>query len=347
MPLDFLPPKIVLTGLGALVVLGHASLDIFVSNRMHATGLSKRVLRVLSLVGHGSTLLVAALVAITLLRWWGEPGENASYAAAWESLSLPVALYAAFCCLVAVICLPLARASYWLAKPPRELLAESMRKQDLRHLPCTAAGFWGRCVRMRMNESLLLDITRKELGCRNLDARLDGLRIAHLSDLHFTGRIGREYFAEVVRETNALNCDLVAITGDLLDRNACLEWIPETLGKLRAPLGVYFVLGNHDLRIDHARLIVELERGGCVHLGGRYTRIKARDCPMILAGNELPWFGPAADLADAPLRESGQRAFRIALSHSPDQVHWARKLEVDLLLAGHLHGGQIDRKAHV
>ena len=61
---------------------------------------------------------------------------------------------------------------------------------------------------------------------------------------------------------------------------------------------------------------------------------------VVLAGNELPWFRPAADLAAAP-RDGQGSPLRIALAHSPDQLAWARRHEVDLLLAGHLHGGQI------
>ena len=48
------------------------------------------------------------------------------------------------------------------------------------------------------------------------------------------------------------------LTGDLVEREQCMAWLPDTLGQLRAPGGVYFVLGNHDLRVDHRRLLAEL-----------------------------------------------------------------------------------------
>ncbi len=62
---------------------------------------------------------------------------------------------------------------------------------------------------------------------------------------------------------------------------------------------------------------------------------------MILAGNGLPWLRPAADLTRAPPASSEGGPLRIALAHSPDQLGWARAHGVDLLLAGHTHGGQI------
>ena len=125
----------------------------------------------------------------------------------------------------------------------------------------------------------------------------------HLSDLHFTGRVGKAFFQEVVDLTNELEPDLVAITGDLVDTNACIDWMPDTLGQLTARHGVYFVLGNHDLTGRHAR--------GC---GGRWStrawstwaaagcESRSNGAPIVLAGNELPWFPPAADMRDAPPR---------------------------------------------
>ena len=62
---------------------------------------------------------------------------------------------------------------------------------------------------------------------------------------------------------------------------------------------------------------------------------------VILAGNELPWFVPAADLRDCPPRAAPSGPPRIGLAHTPDQLDWACANEFDLLLAGHTHGGQI------
>ena len=60
---------------------------------------------------------------------------------------------------------------------------------------------------------------------------------------------------------------------------------------------------------------------------------------MLLAGNELPWFKPAADPRTFPPRS--EVPLRIVLAHSPDQLEWARQADGDLMLAGHTHGGQI------
>ena len=133
--------------------------------------------------------------------------------------------------------------------------------------------------------------------------------------------------------------DLVTITGDLIDRTPCIDWIPDTLGRLRARYGVYFVLGNHDVAVDVERLLRVLREQGLVHLGGRWIETEIRSHRVVLAGSEAPWIMPAADLSGCPPR--GDAPLRILLSHSPDQLAWARAADADLLLAGHTHGGQI------
>jgi hypothetical protein len=169
---------------------------------------------------------------------------------------------------------------------------------------------------------------------------LDGLSIVQLSDLHFTGRVGKAYFREVVRTSNELKPDLTLVAGDLVDKPSCLEWILDTLGQLTARAGVYFILGNHDLQVDSGRLRRTLEESGLIDLAGRWRQIEIGGTPVVLAGNERPWIGTAPDMRSCPPRAPAG-PLRIVLTHTPDQLAWARANHVDLLLAGHTHGGQV------
>jgi hypothetical protein len=207
--------------------------------------------------------------------------------------------------------------------------------------------------RLPGNQILEMHVHEKELAIPRLTPAHDGLRIAHLSDLHMSGRITKAYFEQVVDEVNRARPDLIALTGDIVERPECLQWIPDTLSRLRAPHGVYYVLGNHDRRVDCRHLSSVLADAGLVHLGGRCHQIVAREATLILAGNELPWFKPApsverraeggepADFSGPPLSALRPQPLRILLAHTPDQFRWAQRHEFDLMLAGHNHGGQV------
>jgi predicted MPP superfamily phosphohydrolase len=190
------------------------------------------------------------------------------------------------------------------------------------------------------NQILDLDLSEWTLELPRLPADLDRLSLVHLADLHFSGRIGKSYFLEVVRLANELRPDLACVTGDLIDNPDCADWLAEILGRLEARFGVYFVLGNHDLEIGGAMIRRELTAARLIDLGSRWIEIPVRSQRVILAGNEVPWFPPAPDLSRAP-PPPPDGPLRIALAHSPDQLAWAQSAGVDLLLAGHTHGGQI------
>ncbi len=135
--------------------------------------------------------------------------------------------------------------------------------------------------------------------------------------------------------------DIVTITGDLFDNQECVEWGAAVLGKLHARYGVYFILGNHDQRLDSDSVRCELAENGLIGLGGRWTTLELDEGRVVLAGNELPWFVPAADMENCDEKVGPDGLLRILLSHAPDQIEWARRFDFDLMLAGHTHGGQI------
>ena len=67
--------------------------------------------------------------------------------------------------------------------------------------------------------------------------------------------------------------DLIAITGDIVDSESCLEWIGPTFSRLRAPLGVYCILGNHDVCVDLDTLRSKIAAAGVTNLGGCSRRL--------------------------------------------------------------------------
>lgn len=322
-------------------LVGHFALCVAAINRLHSLGMRRRYLHVADMLWYLCFFGLPIFVAGRMMGWAGPPGTPASTSPAdWLAV-----VYLAVTGTAATVTLLSAFRQRRCAPTTSRLAANHTRFLDVTHeLGRRPVGDLATRLAARIpgNEILQLSVHEKCLTLPRLPAELDGLSIAHLSDLHLTGQLTPDFFHEVVRQTNEMHADIVAITGDIIDKSQCLPWLPEILGRLTSRHGVFFVLGNHDQRVERGHQVVRhtLVELGMTDLGGNCLIIDVRGQPIMLAGNELPWFGPAADMSMCPSSETAGRPLRIALSHSPDQLPWARKHDVDLLLAGHTHGGQ-------
>jgi len=328
-----------------LAAVGHVVLWMSLVNRIHGTGLSQWLVHLLTVFCW--TMMVVIVVAVSV----GAAADRGT----WIAL-----LYLLPCVLMAISSAGRRIRMLIVGDRPAALLSNHTTSLDLlEELGHRPAGDRRTELLSRLpgNEVFRLDIQRKELRIARIEPQLDGLTIAHVSDLHMSGRIGKSFYQHVVERVNDEQADLIAITGDLFDTESCVEWGREILGLLRARHGVYFVLGNHDRRVDAIRARRQLVDCGWIDLGGRWVEVAIGEQRVVLAGNELPWFSPAADMTDCPgadtLRTEGDdspadssskgggRPLRVLLSHAPDQIEWARQRDFDLMLSGHTHGGQI------
>jgi len=172
------------------------------------------------------------------------------------------------------------------------------------------------------------------------------LKVAVIADLHACDPwMTLDRIAAIVDRTNALNADIIVMLGDYVAGHRHVtraiparEWAPVLAG-LKAPLGVHAILGNHDHWTD-AKLIADLFRAeGISMLINEGTRIDARGESFWLAGVDDTMVG----LEDLPLALAGSRddEFRLLLAHNPIILRRAARAEVDLVLSGHTHGGQV------
>lgn len=189
------------------------------------------------------------------------------------------------------------------------------------------------------NESLICEKVEISLALGTLPPALTGMKIVLLTDLHFVGKIPEDFYCHVVEHANREVADIIAITGDIVDRADCLGQAQRILSPLNAKLGVFFVLGNHDLRPGAARVRDALLEIGFSHVGDKVVEFTVGDAKVQIGGNELPWLGPPPSFPAQPAG-STQPVFRLLLAHTPDQLPWARRQGVQLMLAGHTHGGQ-------
>ena len=187
-----------------------------------------------------------------------------------------------------------------------------------------------------------LRLVRRRVGVPGLPAPLAGLRVLHLSDLHVGAR--HSGARHIRAAAAALPADLIVVTGDLVHGSRTIPRCAELLGELRAPLGVYAVLGNHDYSYPHchvntATLVAAIEGRGVRVLRNTAEPVSWRGATLWLAGVDDP-HRRRHDLA-ATLAAIPDDACTLLLAHSPDVLAELEPGRVALVLVGHTHGGQV------
>ncbi len=306
-----------------LILLGHFGLHLTFYNRINATGLPRWQIKLVE-----RTIAVECFLFPLLLLWYPSPA----------SLPMWLQVYS-WICLTAIVVLGIP----WLIYRPLFGIQWLPIERQVTHvavdqvLPESPIGSL-RCrinAAIPMNQITELAIEQKHLPVAGLPQQLEGLRLAHFSDIHLTGDMLPSFYRYVSDQLMQWQPEIVCVTGDIVDKPHCIPWLTECFGTITAPGGCYFILGNHDTRVADPNQVREAMQGmGWTDLGGIAKRIPLRDTEIAIAGNELPWFGPAPAFP-----ESSEPEFRVLLSHSPDQIAWARRNAVHLMLAGHTHGG--------
>jgi uncharacterized protein len=195
-------------------------------------------------------------------------------------------------------------------------------------------------ARSALAEPYLLTVEHHQIHLPRLPRRFDHLRIVQLSDIHHSPFTGREQIERAVKVANQLEPDIIALTGDYVSHER--EYAApcaEMLGQLRARYGVYAVLGNHDHWTD-AALITDLFRAEGINvLINEGFRFKERHASFWLAGVDDTMVG----LEDLPKALMGSRPdeMKLLLAHNPIILRRAANAEIDLVLSGHTHGGQV------
>ena len=221
----------------------------------------------------------------------------------------------------------------------RQFLARATYAYAATGLAVSAYGIW--------SAERLPVVTRRTLVFSDLPAGLDGLRIAHLSDVHAGIHMSGEKMAAIVAQTNALGADLILQTGDMIDISQ--SFIPDYVRAFRdlhAPLGVVTCLGNHDRYTGEDAVIKGVREAGQVFVKNGVHVIERGGGALALVGIDDPRNWRADDPQDDDLAQAlrqtppATEAFRILLAHRPGAFDGAAPQGIPLTLAGHIHGGQ-------
>ena len=317
------------------ILVGHFGLNLAIYNRLNAFGLSRRTVKLW--VKFFFAITIALPLVVVALQWdlvqdvlQGRP----------QAIPVPVPLQIySWVCLSTWLWLGLPwlfwRPHFGLEWLPINRQAEVIEVDKQVETPLALSLRCKLQSRLPWNQIFELSVETIELPVVHLPKQLDGYRIAHLSDIHLTGDVHPDYTQYVVERASEWQPDLMALTGDIIDKQPCIEWLEQIFSPATARDGCYFVLGNHDTRVvDSGQTRQAMGHAGWTDLGGRALDVQLGPVAATLIGNEHPWF------QRPHLSPDSSERFRLLLSHSPDQIWWARRHGVKLMLAGHTHGGQ-------
>jgi predicted MPP superfamily phosphohydrolase len=159
-----------------------------------------------------------------------------------------------------------------------------------------------------------LEVTTFDLHLPSLRPELDGVRIAHLSDLHASDIVGPEWIRHSVDEVNTFEPDLACLTGDFVYRSA--EWArgcAAELSRLKAPAGAFAVLGNHDIWNGATKIASALMQAGIRVLRNEGEGVRVREAMLWIIGLEDTGLSCLGDLqAWDRMRQAWAAASKVA-----------------------------------
>ncbi len=196
-------------------------------------------------------------------------------------------------------------------------------------------------------ERLNYQVRREEIPISNLNPALDGLSIVQISDIHLSGYMPRAQVRRAVDMANELGAHLAVVTGDFItSASDSLQDCIEEIRQLRAPLGTWGCNGNHEIYARVEDLAQSLfAQVGMKLLRGENAQLTFNGAQFNLIGVDYQRERTSAGHKKQTLTDVEQLVRRdmpnILLSHNPNSFPRAAELGIELSLAGHTHGGQI------
>lgn len=178
----------------------------------------------------------------------------------------------------------------------------------------------------------------------------DGLKVIHFSDLHYLRITNKDTLKNVIDEINLINPDIVFFTGDLVDKDFELSENEEVelirlLGEINSKYGKYAAIGNHDYYKDAEQLKNIFASSDFNLMRNDYDIIYGDNDDKLFIGGVDTYSYDAADIDKVMeyFYDNEDISYKIILAHEPDYTDTIiSKYDVDLVLSGHSHNGQIN-----
>lgn len=320
-------PVLVWIALLAAAWFGHAFLLTVALNWTYAQPLKRNYLKLARGIIAILVMLFPVIAGLVAWRYESEPPIAAT-------------VYLLACAAVALVYLPVVSVIRYCRRLPSQIVGDTCQVIDtaaeLGDKPVGNGQHW-KLACLPGNQVFQVEFRDLTLRLLRLPSAWNGLTILHVSDVHFNGTPGRRFYQCLFDHVMAHGTpDILAITGDIVDSPIHHRWILPLMGRLKWSIAAFAILGNHDLYYEPELVRRRIRRLGIHMLGNGVETMTVRGEPLVVIGNEAPWFQPAPDLSPCP-----REAFRLCLSHTPDNFGWAQRNDIDLMLCGHVHGGQI------
>lgn len=181
-----------------------------------------------------------------------------------------------------------------------------------------------------------------EIYSKKIPEHLSGYNIIHLADLHL-GKLNRiDWLINLVEKINALSPNIIVITGDFVDLDIFeIDKYTERLSELKAQDGIYIVPGNHEYYVGIENLkLLEMKDNFHIMINESY---QLNDYLLIIGLDDptsARFNGEGPDI-DKAMPEPNCDLFKVLLKHQPLNLREYAELDIDLILCGHTHMGQI------
>jgi len=189
-----------------------------------------------------------------------------------------------------------------------------------------------------------------KIETKNIPATFDGLKVIHFSDLHYLRVTNKETLKNIVEEINLINPDIVFFTGDLIDKDFNLtnkekNILIEHLKNINSKYGKYSIIGNHDIVKEENELKNIFEESNFTLLQNSYDVIYGNENDkLFIGGTDTYSYGKAnINKVMKYFQDNDDIQYKIILTHEPDYTDIIlSNYDIDLILSGHSHNGQIN-----
>ncbi|MGM9579703.1 MAG: metallophosphoesterase [Anaerovibrio sp.] len=235
----------------------------------------------------------------------------------------------------------------WLAKSKKRDIFSGMKSGS-----CVVAVMTAVALSLSLYGSFVgrhaLHTVEYTVPVEGLGERLEGYRIAQISDVHLGSFYSLDDFQQLLERTAAEQPDVLVVTGDVFDNAGMTMQAARLLDSYsdRFPQGIYYCRGNHEHIRGIPLLEIALEGKGIHNLVNDNAMVLEDSRPLYIAGVDYPMQRDQFDyLADAYTKKAMDgipaNAVKVLLAHHPDFVKNAAGYDTELVLSGHTHGGQL------